>query len=88
MSRILECLRVDEGKQVSKGFEGGRGGEFAATEEEGGGGGGGMMSEEREAVRQLVQMSLQSNLRRIVRRAKVPGDFAPSGHLRSIAAVG
>ncbi|XP_073099002.1 U-box domain-containing protein 4 isoform X2 [Elaeis guineensis] len=95
-SRILEILRVDKGKQVSEGFgEGGGGGccgvpavsaplvggaaEGEEDEEAG-------MSEERRAVKQLVQQSLQSNMRRIVRRANLPQDFAPSDHLKSLTA--
>ncbi|XP_010942114.1 U-box domain-containing protein 45 [Elaeis guineensis] len=93
-SRILEILSVDKGKQVSEGFgEGGGGcsgvpavsapliGGAAEGEEEEAG-----MSEERRAVRQLVQQSLQSNMRRIVRRANLPQDFAPSDHLKALTA--
>ena len=36
------------------------------------------MSAEKRAVRQLVQQSLQSNMRRLVRRARLPQDFAPA----------
>lgn len=100
-SRILECLRVDKGKQVSGSFGGGCtvGGVSAAVsapicapspscgdpnlqlecleeEEE-------MMSEERKAVKQLVQQSLQNNMRRIVKRANLPQDFVPSDQLKS-----
>ncbi|KAG1326589.1 U-box domain-containing protein 12 [Cocos nucifera] len=90
-SRILEILSVDKGKQVSEGFgEGGGGcsgvpavsaplvGGAAERVEEAG------MSEERRAVRQLVQQSLHSNMRRIVRRANLPQDFAPSDHLKAL----
>lgn len=42
-----------------------------------------MMSEERKAVKQLVQQSLQNNMRRIVKRANLPQDFVPSDHLKS-----
>ncbi|KAG1364368.1 U-box domain-containing protein 13 [Cocos nucifera] len=94
-SRILEILRVDKGKQVSEGFGGGGagwccgvpavsaplvGGAAEGEEEEAG------MSGERRAVRQLVRQSLQSNMRRIVRRANLPQDFAPSDHLKSLTA--
>ncbi|KAJ0965896.1 hypothetical protein J5N97_027034 [Dioscorea zingiberensis] len=84
-SRLLEILTVDKGKQVSEGF-----GAVSApiisdpsdpkstTEIEAG------MSDERRAVRQLVQQSLQSNMWRIVRRANLPGDFAPSDHFKSL----
>lgn len=84
-SRLLEILTVDKGKQVSEGF-----GSISApikstpsdpkstAEIEAG------MSEERRAVRQLVQQSLQSNMWRIVRRANLPGDFAPSDHFKAL----
>ncbi|KAH7674997.1 Armadillo-like helical-containing protein [Dioscorea alata] len=84
-SRLLEILTVDKGKQVSEGF-----GSVSApikstpsdpkstAEIEVG------MSEERRAVRQLVQQSLQSNMWRIVRRANLPGDFEPSDHFKAL----
>ncbi|KAI7997523.1 U-box domain-containing protein 13 [Camellia lanceoleosa] len=97
-SRILECLRVDKGKQVSRRFGGGMGATVSApicgsssssadpnlqlkeySEEEEG-----MMSEERKAVKQLVQQSLQNNMSRIVKRANLPQDFVPSDHLKSL----
>ncbi|KAE8658228.1 stromal cell-derived factor 2-like protein-like [Hibiscus syriacus] len=43
----------------------------------------GMMSEEKKAVKQLVQQSLQNNMKRIVNRANLPQDFVPSEHLKS-----
>uniref|UniRef100_N1QXJ6 Uncharacterized protein n=1 Tax=Aegilops tauschii TaxID=37682 RepID=N1QXJ6_AEGTA len=72
--------------------------EAAATEQERGGGGGRCqeeeeaeaegeaccMSNEKRAVRQLVQQSLQSNMRRIVRRARVPQDLAPPDGLKAL----
>lgn len=84
-SRILEILRADKGKQVAEDASGvvatvsapqERGcrreesvdGEFADAG----------MSAEKRAVRQLVQQSLQSNMRRIVRRARLPQDLAPA----------
>ncbi|XP_066399419.1 U-box domain-containing protein 12-like [Miscanthus floridulus] len=85
-SRILEILRADKGKQVAddasgvvatvsapqerrcRGEEESMDGEFADAG----------MSAEKRAVRQLVQQSLQSNMRRIVRRARLPQDFAPA----------
>ncbi|KAJ6383061.1 hypothetical protein OIU77_031479 [Salix suchowensis] len=92
-SRILECLRVDKGKQVSENYAGNMGSAVSApiygtpssssnpnvvskecleeTED--------MMSEEKKAVKQLVQQSLQNNMRRIVKRANLPQDFVPSG---------
>lgn len=97
-SRILECLRVDKGKQVSQSFGGNLGTAVSAPicgsssssmnpnmvskeameiEEA-------MMSEEKKAVKQLVQQSLQNNMKRIVKRAKLPLDFVPSYHLKSL----
>jgi len=85
-SRILEILRADKGKQVAddasgvvatvsapqerrcRGEEESVDGEFADAG----------MSAEKRAVRQLVQQSLQSNMRRLVRRARLPQDFAPA----------
>ncbi|XP_008220689.1 PREDICTED: U-box domain-containing protein 4-like [Prunus mume] len=97
-SRILECLRVDKGKQVSQSFGGSMGAAVSAPicgssssstnpnmgskecleEEED------MMSEEKKAVKQLVQQSLQNNMRRIVKRANLPQDFVPSDHFKSL----
>nr|CAB3457065.1 unnamed protein product [Digitaria exilis] len=89
-SRILEILRADKGKQVagddtaSGGVvatvsapqeRGCRGGEEAAVDGEPADA---CMSAEKRAVRQLVQQSLQSNMRRIVRRARLPQDLAPA----------
>ncbi|KAJ8634818.1 hypothetical protein MRB53_009085 [Persea americana] len=101
-SRILECLRVDKGKHVSGGFGSGavvsapicgssssvaagvngglKDGVVEVEEDEM------MMSEERKAVKQLVQQSLQNNMRRIVKRANLPQDFAPSDHFKSLTA--
>ncbi|GKV46272.1 hypothetical protein SLEP1_g53267 [Rubroshorea leprosula] len=99
-SRILEVLRVDKGKQVSENFSGNTSAAVSApicgssssstnpngtsndclVEEED------MMSEERKAVKQLVQQSLQNNMRRIVKRANLPQDFVPSEHLKSLTA--
>ncbi|XP_021890673.1 U-box domain-containing protein 12 [Carica papaya] len=97
-SRILECLRVDKGKQVSENFGGNLGATVSAPicgssssstnpngvskncllEEED------MMSEEKKAVKQLVQQSLQNNMKRIVKRANLPQDFVPSEHFKSL----
>jgi hypothetical protein len=77
-SRILEILRADKGKQVldvatvSAPQERGCREEEDADKAEGAG-----MSVEKRAVRQLVQQSLHSNMRRIVRRARLPQDLAP-----------
>ncbi|XP_077223130.1 U-box domain-containing protein 45-like [Tasmannia lanceolata] len=98
-SRILECLRVDKGKQVSEGYSGvsaplcgsssscnevarrglKEGVEEVEDED--------MMSTERRAVKQLVQQSLQDNMNRIVKRANLPQDFAPSDHFKSLTAT-
>lgn len=78
-SRILECLRVvDKGKQVSAPIYGisslsssslrrERDHEIR-------------MSDERKAVKKLVQQSLQSNMKRIAKRANLPQDFVTSQH--------
>ncbi|XWS17863.1 hypothetical protein CRYUN_Cryun33cG0104900 [Craigia yunnanensis] len=97
-SRILEVLRVDKGKQVSENFgenmsaavsapfcrssssSTNPNGKECMVEEEG------MMSEEKKAVKQLVQQSLQNNMRRIVNRANLPQDFVPSEHFTSLTA--
>lgn len=42
------------------------------------------MSEERKAVKQLVQQSLQNNMKRMVKRANLPHDFVPSDHFKSL----
>lgn len=99
-SRILECLRVDKGKQVSQSFGGNLGATVSAPicgsssssvmnpkmgttecleEEED------MMSEEKKAVKQLVQQSLQNNMRKIVKRANLPQDLVPF-HFKSLTA--
>ncbi|KAJ0030835.1 hypothetical protein Pint_12493 [Pistacia integerrima] len=101
-SRILERLRVDKGKQVSESYGGNLGATVSAPiygssststntngvtianecledEED-------MMSEEKKAVKQLVQQSLQNNMRRIVKRANLPQDFVPSEHFKSLTA--
>lgn len=99
-SRILECLSVDKGKRVAAGLEGGGGGSASGAPAvsaplcgvgpEGRGPGGGEddagMSEEKRAVKRLVQQSLQHNMRRIARRANLPQDFAPSDHFRALTA--
>lgn len=99
-SRILECLRVDKGKQVSESYGGNLGSNVSApicgssstaanpngvlkecmeVDED-------MMSEEKKAVKHLVQQSLQNNMRRIVKRANLPQDFVPSEHFKSLTA--
>ncbi|KAK9101799.1 hypothetical protein Sjap_019053 [Stephania japonica] len=100
-SRILECLRVDKGKQISENYSVSLGTAVSApicgsssssvggasrnlkldeVDEE-------MMSEESKAVKQLVQQSLQNNMRRIVKRANLPQDFVPSEHFKSLTAT-
>ncbi|OWM86785.1 U-box domain-containing protein 15-like [Punica granatum] len=94
-SRILECLRINKGKQVSENYGRNMGSAVSApicgssstsmtgvTKE-------GleeeeedMMSEEKKAVKQLVKQSLQNNMRRIAKRANLPQDFVPSDHLK------
>ncbi|KAL4181815.1 hypothetical protein AMTRI_Chr12g239340 [Amborella trichopoda] len=86
-SRILEFLRVEKGKQIEAG-----GSAVAPVSAPicGGGGegwGGGDMSEERMAVKEMVQLSLQSNMRRIVMRANLPQEFAPSEHFKTVTAT-
>ncbi|KAL0557602.1 hypothetical protein IC582_006150 [Cucumis melo] len=95
-SRILECLRYDKGKQVSESFGGNLGGaavsapiigtssncnidsKICVEESEE------AMSMEKKAVKQLVQQSLQYNMRKIVKRANLPQDFVPSEHFKSL----
>ncbi|KAL6656013.1 hypothetical protein ACP70R_006839 [Stipagrostis hirtigluma subsp. patula] len=95
-SRILEILRADKGKQVADASgvvatvsapqeRGCRELEDGAEDDEPADAG---MSVEKRAVRQLVQQSLQSNMRRIVRRARLPQDLAPpsSASLKALTA--
>lgn len=93
-SRILEFITMDKGKQVSESYGGGISPTLSAPlsagepshhplkreEEEDQEG----MSEERKAVKQLVQQSLQNNMKRIVKRANLPHDFVPSDHFKSL----
>ncbi|CAK9178634.1 unnamed protein product [Ilex paraguariensis] len=100
-SRILECLRVDKGKQVLEKFGGG----LSATVSAPICGSSSssvdanhqlkecveeendMMSEENKAVKQLVCQSLQNNMTRIVKRANLPQDFVPSDHFKSLTSI-
>nr|XP_043629099.1 U-box domain-containing protein 12-like [Erigeron canadensis] len=99
-SRILEILRIDKGKQVSETFAvGSMGanvsaplcgsidsmsvGSTDATKDSDDR----MMSDESKAVKNLVQQSLHSNMRRIVKRANLPQDFVPSEHFRSLTSI-
>jgi hypothetical protein len=96
-SRMLECLRVDKGKQVSDNYCGNSGGAAVSAPICGGCASSSsanpnageaedmmMMSEEKIAVKQLVQQSLQNNMKRIVKRANLPQDFVPSDHFKSL----
>lgn len=99
-SRILQCLRVVKGKQVSgnciENFHAnvsapmcGGSSSSSCTKPRGGGrrsmeGEEDMMSEEKKAVKQLVRQSLQNNMRKIVKRANIPQDFVPSEHFKSL----
>lgn len=86
-SRILECLRVKQSSQrlnvnASAAVSAPICGSSSSTtnidlEED-------MISEEKKAVKQLVQQSLQNNLKRIIKRANLPQDFVPSEHLKSL----
>nr|XP_009401290.2 PREDICTED: U-box domain-containing protein 4-like [Musa acuminata subsp. malaccensis]XP_018681526.1 PREDICTED: U-box domain-containing protein 4-like [Musa acuminata subsp. malaccensis] len=79
-SRVLEVLTVDKGKKVTSAAASSAVAVSAplsvATAAEGKGDD--RMSEERRAVRELVQQSLHSNMRRITRRANLPQDFGLS----------
>ncbi|XP_062194614.1 U-box domain-containing protein 7-like [Phragmites australis] len=83
-SRILEILRADKGKQVADAS--GVVATVSAPQERGcreedteeGEPADACMSVEKRAVRQLVQQSLHSNMRRIVRRARLPQDLTPA----------
>ncbi|PIA44111.1 hypothetical protein AQUCO_01700019v1 [Aquilegia coerulea] len=102
-SRILESLSVDKGKQVRDNVYQGGGGVGAVSapicgsssstnrpnqdQEEEEQDEDDMMSDERKAVKQLVQQSLQSNMTRIVKRANLPQDFVPSEHFKSLTAT-
>lgn len=89
-SRMLECLRVEKGKQVSgnaaisaplsksSSMDPGQAEEALEEEDEM------MMSQENKAVKQLVQQSLHNNMKRMVKRANLPHDFVPSHHLISL----
>ncbi|GAB2284961.1 hypothetical protein Dimus_019416 [Dionaea muscipula] len=98
-SRILEFLTLDKGKQVSQNYNLNNGSAISAPiyrsllplgniakglndslEAEDN------MSEEKKAVKRLVQQSLQNNMRRIVKRANLPQDFVPSDHLKLLTA--
>ncbi|PKU66901.1 U-box domain-containing protein 12 [Dendrobium catenatum] len=85
-SLILKILREEKGKQVVVSEPLGSCGasaSSAATEEEEEEEG---VSAEMRAVRKLVKQSLQSNMRRIARRANFPPEFSPSDRFRELTA--
>lgn len=96
-SRILEILRIDKGKQVSETFVGNTVANVSAPLYGSADSGSAhpikdahddrMMSDESMAVKNLVQQSLHSNMRRIVKRANLPQDFVPSEHFRSLTSI-
>ncbi|KAL2548717.1 ARM repeat superfamily protein [Forsythia ovata] len=89
-SRILECLRVEKGKQVSGGLGSGLSAPLCGPSptthqsEELSEGENDMLSEERKAVEQLVQQSLHNNMKRMMKRANLPQDFVASHHFKSL----
>ncbi|GAU27031.1 hypothetical protein TSUD_313930 [Trifolium subterraneum] len=98
-SRILECLRVGKGKQVSGSCDGGNLGltvsapicssSSSFVKSDGGGkeylvDEANIMSDEKKAVKQLVQQSLQNNMMKIVKRANLKQDFVPSERFSSL----
>lgn len=85
-SRILEILRNNKGKQVSENYRGHAGAAISAplcgsTDTESVDSSNGFPNN--NAVKHLVEQSLQSNMRRIVKRANLPHDFVASEHLKS-----
>ncbi|CAI9759699.1 unnamed protein product [Fraxinus pennsylvanica] len=89
-SRILECLRVEKGKQVSGGLGSGLSAPLCGPSpthqsEELFEGEDDMLSEERKAVGQLVQQSLHNNMKRMMKRANLPQDFVASHHFKSLS---
>lgn len=95
-SRMLECLRVEKGKQVSAGNNNGisasatlmMSAPLAAKEDDEDDDNDDdddeMMSQEKKAVKQLVQQSLHKNMRRMVKRANLGHDFVPSDHFKTL----
>ncbi|KAJ0984873.1 hypothetical protein J5N97_003229 [Dioscorea zingiberensis] len=79
-SRILEILTVEKGKHVSAPMKSERLDSKRRVGDEK------CMSEERRAVRRLVEQSLQSNMRRIVCRANSTCDSSPSDHFLTMVA--
>ncbi|XP_051136856.1 U-box domain-containing protein 4-like [Andrographis paniculata] len=97
-SRILECLRVEKGKQICGGgsasnitlsaplYGTDRQKQALEEQEEEQHEDDEMMSQEKKAVKQLVQQSLQNNMNRMVKRANLPHDFVPSDHFKAALA--
>lgn len=92
-SRMLESLRADKGKQVSSSGGGAVSAPLIGTslsmesdrrDESSFGDEDEMMSQEKKAVKQLVQQSLHNNMKRMVKRANLPHEFVPSDHLKSL----
>ncbi|XP_073035791.1 U-box domain-containing protein 45-like [Primulina eburnea] len=90
-SRMLECFRGDKGKQVSSSGGGavsapliGTSMESDRRDESPFGDEDEMMSQEKKAVKQLVQQSLRNNMKMMVKRANLPHDFVPSDHFKSL----
>eukprot|EP01018_Ginkgo_biloba_P006976 Gb_21721 [translate_table: standard] len=85
-SRILECLREDRSRRttpISAPITGQHTDIEAINKDENGD----HMSEERRVVKRLVQQSLQHNMQRIIKRANLPQDFAPSDRFKSLMAT-
>ncbi|KAL7609564.1 hypothetical protein Lser_V15G10390 [Lactuca serriola] len=85
-SRILEILRINKGKQVSENYKGRAGAAISAplcgsTDTESVDSSNSFPNN--IAVKQLVEQSLQNNMRRIVKRANLTQDFIASEHLKS-----
>uniref|UniRef100_A0A7N0T8W4 Uncharacterized protein n=1 Tax=Kalanchoe fedtschenkoi TaxID=63787 RepID=A0A7N0T8W4_KALFE len=97
-SRILDSLSLDKGKRLSDRYNGGLTATLSAPiygspstfnrsswdHKEGVEGEHDMMSEEKKAVNQLVQQSLQNNMTRIAQRADLSQDFAPCVHFKTL----
>ncbi|KAL4570357.1 hypothetical protein LXL04_026009 [Taraxacum kok-saghyz] len=85
-SRILEILRINKGKQVSENYRGRAVAAISAplcgsTDVESTDSSNSFPNN--NAVKLLVEQSLQNNMRRIVKRANLPQDFVASEHLKS-----
>ncbi|KAM0939137.1 putative armadillo-like helical protein [Dioscorea sansibarensis] len=78
-SRLLEILTMDKGKHVSSPMKSEPLDWKRRVRDEV------RVSEERKALWCLVEQSLQCNMRRIVRRANLPGHSTPSDHFPTMA---